>query len=72
MPMRQRGQRAAPVKNNKKVIIGKVLAADRFKIHYLNFEDDTVNIGVTNAKFRSTAQAVGRIASTLQRLHLMT
>ena len=26
-----------------------------------------MNIGVTNTKFRSTAQAVGRVASTLQR-----
>ena len=33
----------------------------------LKFEKDTVKIGVNNTKFRSQAQAVGRITSTLQR-----
>ena len=48
-------------------IIRKVLEVDHFEIHYLKFENDTVSIGVTNKKFRSTAQALGRVASTLQR-----
>ena len=46
--------------------IRKVLKADRFEIYYLKFESDTVHIGVINTKFRSQAQAVGRISSTLQ------
>ena len=56
----------APVKSNEK-IIRKVLAADNFDIRNLYIENETVRIHVTNTKFRSTAQAVGRISSTLQR-----
>ena len=41
--------------------------ADRFEIHYLKFKTDTVHIGLTNTKFRSNAQAAGRVTSTLQR-----
>ena len=40
---------------------------DRFEIHYFRTEVNTVHIGVTNTKFRSQAQAVGRVSSTLQR-----
>ena len=47
--------------------IRKVLAVDGFKINNLSFNDGSVTINAKNMKFRSTAQAVGRIASTLQR-----
>ena len=47
--------------------IRKVLKADLFEIHYLKIENDSVFVAVTNTKFRSMAQAVGRVASTLQR-----
>ncbi len=67
VPMRLRRQGAISIKSSDESIIKKVLKADQFKIHYLNFEVDTVNIAVTNTKFRSTAQAIGRVASTLQR-----
>lgn len=67
VPMRLRGKSALPVRESNENIIRKVLKADRFEIHYLNIETDTVSIGVNNTKFRSTAQAVGRLASTLQR-----
>ena len=67
VPMRLRGENALPVHINDEAIIRKVLKADRFEIHYLKFETDTVKIGVNNTKFRSQAQAVGRITSTLQR-----
>ncbi len=67
VPMRLRGGGSRPVKNNNENVIRKVLKADLFEVHYLNFETDTVHIGVNNTKFRSTAQAVGRVASTLQR-----
>ena len=47
--------------------IKAVLAADKFEIHYLEIEVNTVSVVITNTKFRSTAQAVGRVISTLQR-----
>ena len=67
VPMRLRGENALPVNKNYKDLIEKVFEADRFEVHYLKFEENAVNIVVTNTKFRSTAQAVGRITSTLQR-----
>ena len=67
VPMRLRGEDALLMIKSNETIIKKVLEVDHFEIHSLNFENDTVSIGVTNKKFRSTAQAVGRVASTLQR-----
>ena len=67
VPMRLRGERFTAVNENNNSVVRKVLKADRFEIHYLKFENDTVSIGVTNTKFRSTTQAIGRVASTLQR-----
>ncbi len=67
VPMRKRGQNSLPQFNNNENIIRRVLKADRFEIHHLKFEGDTVSIAVSNTKFRSIAQAVGRVASTLQR-----
>ena len=65
--MRLRGKGVLPVNISKETIIRKVLAVDGFEIQNLNFYDDTVSILLKNTKFRSTAQAVGRVASTLQR-----
>jgi hypothetical protein len=67
VPMRLRGKGALIVKESNADVIRKVLKVDLFKIRYLKLENDTVYIGVTNTKFRSIAQAVGRVASTLQR-----
>ena len=67
VPMRLRSPDALPKTNSNDGIIRKVLAADRFEIHTLSIIDETATIVVTNNKFRSTAQAVGRISSTLQR-----
>ncbi|MDC3129303.1 YjbH domain-containing protein, partial [Paracoccaceae bacterium] len=67
VPMRLRTEIAEPLKQNNIDAIRKVLAADRFEIRQLKIDDESVNIIVTNTKFRSTAQAVGRVASTLQR-----
>ena len=67
VPMRLRGGGAPPVKENNENVIKKVLKADRFEIHYIKFGTDNVHIGVSNTKFRSQAQAVGRVASTMQR-----
>ena len=43
------------------------MAADRFVIHRLDFKSDTIEIDLTNTKFRAISQAVGRVSSTLQR-----
>ena len=67
VPMRLRGYGALPININNEDAIRKVLAVDGFEIHDLNFNEDTVSIMVNNTKFRSQAQAVGRVASTLQR-----
>ncbi len=67
VPMRLRSEDALPVNASNEAIIRKVLKADRFEIYYLKFETDTLKIGVNNTKFRSQAQALGRVASTLQR-----
>ena len=67
VPMRLRGEGWPPVNVSDEMTIRKVLAVDGFEINNLDFNDDTVSIMVKNTKFRSTAQAVGRVASTLQR-----
>ena len=65
VPMRLRGNGAVPVYISNENIIKKVLRADQFEIHYLH-RSNIATIVLTNTKFRSTAQAIGRIASTLQ------
>ena len=67
VPMRLRGVGAVPVNVSDERVIRKVLEADRFEIYYLKFKADTILLGVNNTKFRSQAQAVGRVVSTLQR-----
>ena len=67
VPMRLRSKDALPVEKSSENIIRKVLQADRFEIYYLKIAGDTVKIGLNNTKFRSTTQAIGRVASTLQR-----
>ena len=67
VPMRLRGSDALPLTRSNKPIIEKVFDADGFEIHHLKFDGNTVTLVVTNTKFRSTAQAIGRVASTLQR-----
>ena len=67
VPMRLRGDNTLPFIETNEKVIRKVLAADRFEILNLDIKNENVSITVYNNKFRSTAQAVGRIASTLQR-----
>ena len=67
VPMRARDANALPVNISNEAVIRKVLAVDGFEIRYLKFNNDTASIGIKNTKFRSTAQALGRAASTLQR-----
>ena len=67
VPMRQRQNSDITATQNNHELIKAVLSADKFEIHQLTFDDEIVKITVTNTKFRSTAQAIGRVASTLQR-----
>lgn len=67
VPMRIRGEKAPPIKKSNQEVIKKVLAADLFEIQDLDIDGDTISLAVTNTKFRSNSQAVGRLASTLQR-----
>ncbi len=67
VPMRLRSETTLPINLSDEVTIRKVLAVDGFEIQNLAFNDDTVSVMVKNTKFRSTAQAVGRVTSTLQR-----
>ena len=67
VPMRLRSEKSMPVNSNYEHIIRQVLGVDGFEIYKLEFDGDTVKIFVKNTKFRSTAQAVGRLTSTLQR-----
>ena len=66
IPMRLRGESIAPTITNEP-FIRRVLAADNFKIHSFKESNDAVSLEITNTKFRSTAQALGRVSSTLQR-----
>ena len=67
VPMRLRGLTNSSNTTTQLATIEKVLLVDGFKVHQINIEDNIVKVNVTNTKFRSTAQAVGRISSTLQR-----
>ena len=67
VPMRSRAVSALPLEVNDETTIRKVLAVDGFEIKKLVFNNDTASITIKNTRFRSTAQAVGRVSSTLQR-----
>ena len=67
VPMRLRAAATLPTQQTDIDAIKKVLAADKFEISGLKIENESINIIIINTKFRSTAQAVGRLASTLQR-----
>ncbi len=67
VPMRLRGNETFSKKQHNEETIRNVLAADKFLIHRLQFQGKTVELDITNTKFRSIAQAIGRASSTLQR-----
>ena len=67
VPMRHRNTKPASYKISDQETIYKVLKVDGFKIKDYQQSENLVGIDVTNTKFRSVAQAVGRIVSTLQR-----
>ena len=63
VPMRLREPNPTTAENNNEVAIRKVLVADNFKIHSLDFNHNHVDVVVTNTKFRSIAQALGRLTA---------
>ena len=67
VPMRVRTESNLTNSKTDFKTLKKVLTYDGFKI--LNFEvvDDKIRIDLENTKFRSVAQAIGRVSSTLQR-----
>ena len=71
VPMRLRSQNnlknSINLEKTNKATIEKVLKADKFKILNLKIDDSIIRIDIENNKFRSVAQAVGRVSSTLQR-----
>ena len=67
VPMRHRNTKPSSYKISDQETIYKVLKVDGFKIKNYQQSENLVRIDVINTKFRSVAQAVGRIVSTLQR-----
>lgn len=67
VPMRKRKDHISYNTENNQKTIEKVLIADDFQLHHLAIQGNTIRLVVTNTKFRSTAQAIGRLASNLQR-----
>ena len=61
VPMRLRAAATLPTQQTDIDAIKKVLAADKFEISGLKIENESINIIIINTKFRSTAQAVGRL-----------
>ena len=67
VPMRSRSVTSLVIKETDISKIRTVLNYDKFEILFLEEDNDRIRIDVINRKFRSTAQAIGRISSTLQR-----
>ncbi len=67
VPMRIRGQSYTNIDTSDIKTIKKVLEYDKFKILSLYESGNQIRLDIENKKFRSTAQALGRVTSTLQR-----
>ena len=67
VPMRARGDGTLAVPTTDEATIRKVLAVEGFEIISLEDHGEYVRLDVKNTKYRSTAQALGRAAATLQR-----
>ena len=67
VPMRLRGFGAPTAEQTDEATIRKVLAVDGFEVIALSEDADTIRLDVKNTRYRSTAQALGRAAATLQR-----
>lgn len=67
VPMRLRGFGAPTADQTDEATIRKVLAVDGFEVIALSEDADAIRLDVKNTRYRSTAQALGRAAATLQR-----
>ena len=67
VPMRLRGSDALPVAQTDQATLLKVLTVEGFEVISLTNGGDYVRLDVQNTKYRSTAQALGRAAVTVQR-----
>ena len=67
VPMRARGDGTLPVPTTDEATIRKVLAVEGFEVISLEDHGTYFRLDVKNTKYRSTAQALGRAAATLQR-----
>ena len=67
VPMKRRYQKFSYLAVSDINTIKKVLEYDKFKILSLNESVNQIRLDIENKKFRSTAQALGRVTSTLQR-----
>ena len=67
VPMRARGDGTRPVLEANQATIRKVLAVEGFEVISLEDLGVYIRLDVKNTKYRSTAQALGRAAATLQR-----
>ena len=66
VPMRRSKFSSTPQITNEKAI-RKVLEYDKFNIISLHEDNDQIILNITNTKFRSYSQSLGRITSTVQR-----
>ena len=67
VPMRLRAIEGGPWAETNIAAIKNVLEADDFLVTGMVLEADHIRVDLENKKFRSTAQALGRVISTLQR-----
>ena len=67
VPMRRRAIEGGPWAETNIAAIKSVFEADEFLVTGIAIETDHIRVDLENTKFRSTAQALGRVISTLQR-----
>jgi hypothetical protein len=67
VPLGKRETKLKIPSKNSISIIKSVLEADSFLVSNINEKNDHIIIEIENTKFRSIAQALGRISTTLQR-----
>ena len=67
VPMRRRAIEGGPWAETNIAAIKTVLEVDEFLVTGIALKADHIRVDLENKKFRSTAQALGRVISTLQR-----
>ena len=67
VPMRQRAVDGGVRQETNISAIQSVLKADKFLVKGIELSNDQIRVEIENNKFRSTAQALGRLISSLQR-----